>query len=62
MSALKKRVPKKDYDEMPIKLTFEGHYHGLLILLDNLQNWKRNVRVNEVKVSKGSGKIAPDQG
>ncbi|HHV35937.1 MAG TPA: type 4a pilus biogenesis protein PilO [Syntrophomonadaceae bacterium] len=52
--SFEKRVPKKGYDEMPIKLTFEGRYHGLLILLDNLQNWKRNVRVNEVKVSKGS--------
>jgi type IV pilus assembly protein PilO len=49
-----KRIPKKGYDEMPIKLTFEGRYHGLLILLDNLQNWERNVRVNEVKVGKGS--------
>ncbi|MEG3068017.1 MAG: type 4a pilus biogenesis protein PilO [Syntrophaceticus schinkii] len=57
-----KRIPKKGYDEMPIKLTFEGRYHGLLILLDNLQNWERNVRVNEVKVGKGSRGISPDQG
>lgn len=49
-----KRVSKQGYDEMPIKLTFEGRYHGLLILLDNLQNWNRNIRVNEVKVSEGS--------
>ncbi|MGI6078974.1 MAG: type 4a pilus biogenesis protein PilO [Fastidiosipilaceae bacterium] len=48
------RIPKKGYDEMPIKLTFEGRYHGLLILLDNLQNWNRNIRVNEVKIGKGS--------
>jgi Tfp pilus assembly protein PilO len=47
------RIPQQGYDEMPINLTFEGRYHGLLILLDNLQNWQRNVRIDEVKIGKG---------
>lgn len=49
------RIPHQGYDEMPINLTFEGRYHGLLKLLDNLQNWQRNVRIDEVKIGKGKG-------
>jgi Tfp pilus assembly protein PilO len=52
-----KRVSKEGYDEMPIKLIFEGRYHGLLILLDNLQNWNRNVRVNDVRVNEGRDEL-----
>ncbi len=52
-----KRVSKESYDEMPIKLIFEGRYHGLLILLDNLQNWNRNVRVNDVRVNEGRDEL-----
>jgi flagellar basal-body M-ring protein/flagellar hook-basal body protein fliF len=47
------RIPQQGYDEMPLNLTFEGRYHGLLKLLDNLQNWQRNVRIDEVKIGKG---------
>ena len=52
-----KRVAKQGYEEMPVKLTFEGRYHGLLILLDNMQNWNRALRLNEVKVSEGRDKL-----
>ena len=48
-----KRISKQDYEEMPVKLIFEGRYHGLLVLLDNMQNWNRALRIDEVKVGRG---------
>ena len=47
------RIAKDGYEEMPVILTFEGRYHGLLTLLDNMQTWNRALRINEVKVGKG---------
>lgn len=47
------RIAKEGYEEMPVFLTFEGRYHGLLTLLDNMQTWNRALRINEVKVTKG---------
>ncbi|MFY9272573.1 MAG: type 4a pilus biogenesis protein PilO, partial [Thermacetogeniaceae bacterium] len=47
------RIAKEGYEEMPVILTFEGRYHGLLTLLDNMQTWNRVLRINEVRVSSG---------
>ncbi|HHW28247.1 MAG TPA: type 4a pilus biogenesis protein PilO [Syntrophomonadaceae bacterium] len=47
------RIAQKGYEEMPVVLTFEGRYHGLLSLLDNMQSWNRALRINEVKVTRG---------
>lgn len=52
-----KRISKDGYEEMPIQLTFEGRYHGLLMLLDNIPKWNRAVRINEVKVLKGKEEL-----
>lgn len=47
------RIYKEGHEEMPVILTFEGRYHGLLTLLDNMQTWNRALRINEVKVTRG---------
>lgn len=52
-----KRAPKQGYVEMPVKIAFQGRYHGLLALLDNLQNGDRAVRIDEVKVGKGKEEL-----
>ncbi|MDD4169472.1 MAG: type 4a pilus biogenesis protein PilO [Desulfotomaculaceae bacterium] len=47
------RASKQGYVEQPLKLTFEGRYHGMLQMLDDLRSCRRVVRVNEVKIAKG---------
>ncbi len=50
-----KRTAKNGYEEMPMDLTFDARYHGLLTLLDHLQNWNRSIRINDVKIGQGKG-------
>ncbi|MDO7788648.1 type 4a pilus biogenesis protein PilO [Desulforamulus aquiferis] len=44
---------KQEHYEIPIFLTLEGQYHGLLNLLDELQAGPRALRTEEVKIGKG---------
>ncbi|KUO50592.1 MAG: hypothetical protein APF76_08060 [Desulfitibacter sp. BRH_c19] len=48
------RVSNGDYSEMPVKVGYEGYYHGLVTFLDNLQNGSRIVRIDGVKIARGS--------
>lgn len=47
-------VAQEDYNEMPIRVSYEGYYHGLVALIDNLQSGKRIVRIDGVRISRGS--------
>ncbi len=48
-----KRVDRKDYTEMPLKMTFEGGYYSILSLLNQMQEGPRALRLDEVKVVQG---------
>ncbi|AGL02058.1 type 4a pilus biogenesis protein PilO [Desulfoscipio gibsoniae] len=48
-----KRVDRKDYIEMPLKMTFEGGYYSVLSLFNQMQEGPRALRVDEVKVVQG---------
>lgn len=43
------------YTEIPVRIAFEGRYHGLLDLLENLRNGPRTIRIDEIKTGKGDG-------
>lgn len=46
------RTAGAGYTEMPLTITFEGRYHGLLFFLDRLGAAGRAVRVNGVNINK----------
>lgn len=48
------RITQQGYVEMPIKLSFTGRYQGLINLIDHLQNGPRDIRIDEIKLAKGS--------
>lgn len=47
------RVAREGFVEMPVKIAFQGRYHGLLDILEGLEGGARAVRVDEVKVGRG---------
>ncbi|MEW6459324.1 MAG: type 4a pilus biogenesis protein PilO [Bacillota bacterium] len=47
------RTPGQGYTEMPLTITFEGSYHGLLSFLDELGSGHRAVRVDGISVRPG---------
>jgi len=47
------RAARENFVEMPVKIAFQGRYHGLLDLLEDLEGGARAVRVDEVKVGRG---------
>ena len=51
------RVNKQSYVEMPFKLTFEGCYHNLLNLLQEMRNGPRALRIDDIKISKGQKEL-----
>jgi len=48
--SFEQRVEHKDYIEMPLKMTFQGGYHGFISLLSQMQDGPRALRLDEVKV------------
>lgn len=48
------KVQRDDYGELPIKIDFSGYYHGLVAFLNNLQGGPKIVRINGIKISRGS--------
>ncbi len=50
---LEERVSGQGYVEMPFKATFEGRYHNLASLLEEIKKGPRAVRIDEVKMGKG---------
>ncbi|MEW6276901.1 MAG: type II secretion system protein GspM [Bacillota bacterium] len=51
------RAAKQGYVEMPLKVTFEGRYQGLLNLLAELRAGPRALRVDGVKIGKGEQEL-----
>lgn len=49
-----KRSPKAGYTEMPVTISYEGLNNGLVELLHSLQTWQRAIRIDELRVGKGS--------
>jgi Tfp pilus assembly protein PilO len=52
------RKPGEEYTEMPLTITFEGSYHGLLSFLDELGSGERAVRVDGISVRTGEAAAA----
>lgn len=44
---------RQEHIEIPIKLSLEGQYHGLLNFLESIQNGPRAIRIEEVRIGKG---------
>ena len=48
------KISKDGYDELPVKVIYEGYYHGLTAFLNNLQHGSRIIRIDSVRISRGS--------
>lgn len=54
----KEPVPDEEYTAMPLEIVFVARYHDLLRVLAALKQGPRAVRLEEIKVSRGSGGFA----
>jgi len=52
-----KHTQGDQYKEIPLQITFEGRYEGLLELLDGLRDRSRAIRVDELKIGEGSEEL-----
>jgi len=48
------RTPQKKYVEMPVTIALKANYHGMIDLLDYLQNGPRALRIEEFAMSGGN--------
>jgi Tfp pilus assembly protein PilO len=49
-----KYIPGQEYTTIPLQISFEGRYQGLLVLLDSLRDRSRAVRVDEIRIGQGN--------